>query len=450
MPGLLDPLFRGGAVDAVFTDTATLQGMLDFEAALARAEAGLGIIPLGADTAIAAHCRADRFDLDALAHAAAKAGNTAIPLVKALTARVAAADPDASRFVHWGATSQDIMDTGLVLQIRQALPLMDKDLDTLEGYLARLAATHAGTPLAARTWMQQALPTTFGLKAAGWMAAVGRGRRALATAGQDCLVLQFGGAAGTLAALGDRGLDVAAALALDLDLALPDLPWHGHRDRLVALGAALGLVAGVLGKMARDLSLLMQTEVGEAFEPAEAGKGGSSAMPHKRNPVACAVALSAAARVPPLVATLFAALPQEQERGLGGWHAEWETLPEIFRLVGGSLRVMADAMAGLEVDAGRMRANLDITRGLLMSESVVMALGQALGRGPAHSLVEKASRQAVAEGRGLGDVLATLPEVTAHLSPEQLAAALDPSSYLGMAPEFVARALAARESSRDA
>ncbi|TWB28381.1 3-carboxy-cis,cis-muconate cycloisomerase [Nitrospirillum bahiense] len=450
MPGLLDPLFRGGAVDAVFTDTATLQGMLDFEAALARAEAGLGIIPLGADTAIAAHCRADRFDLDALAHAAAKAGNTAIPLVKALTARVAAADPDASRFVHWGATSQDIMDTGLVLQIRQALPLMDKDLDTLEGYLARLAATHAGTPLAARTWMQQALPTTFGLKAAGWMAAVGRARRALATAGQDCLVLQFGGAAGTLAALGDRGLDVAAALALDLDLALPDLPWHGHRDRLVALGAALGLVAGVLGKMARDLSLLMQTEVGEAFEPAEAGKGGSSAMPHKRNPVACAVALSAAARVPPLVATLFAALPQEQERGLGGWHAEWETLPEIFRLVGGSLRVMADAMAGLEVDAGRMRANLDITRGLLMSESVVMALGQALGRGPAHSLVEKASRQAVAEGRGLGDVLATLPEVTAHLSPEQLAAALDPSSYLGMAPEFVARALAARESSRDA
>ncbi|MBB6250977.1 3-carboxy-cis,cis-muconate cycloisomerase [Nitrospirillum iridis] len=450
MPGLLDPLFRGSAVDAVFTDAATVQGMLDFEAALARAEAALSIIPAGADIAIACQCRVEQIDLDALALAAAKAGNTAIPLVKALTAKVAAADRDASRFVHWGATSQDIMDTGLVLQIRQALPLVDEGLAALEGHLARLAATHAETPLAARTWMQQALPTTFGLKAAGWMAAVGRARRAVAASGRDCLVLQFGGAAGTLAALGDRGLEVAEALARGLDLILPDLPWHGHRDRLVALGAALGLVAGVLGKMARDLSLLMQTEVGEAFEPAEAGKGGSSAMPHKRNPVACAVALSAATRVPPLVATLFAAMPQEQERGLGGWHAEWETLPEIFRLVGGSLRVMTDTMAGLEVDAARMRANLDITRGLLMSESVVMALGEALGRGPAHSLVEKAGRQAVAEGRALGEVLATLPEVTAHLSPQQLAAALDPSGYLGMAPQFVARALAARNSSRDA
>ncbi|TWB39750.1 3-carboxy-cis,cis-muconate cycloisomerase [Nitrospirillum pindoramense] len=449
MPGMLDPLFRGSPVDAVFTDAATVQGMLDVEAALARAETGLGVIPPGADSAIAAQCQAGHFDLDALARSAAKAGNTAIPLVKALTARVAAADRDASRFVHWGATSQDVMDTGLVLQIRQAVALVDHDLGALEGHLARLAERHAETPLAARTWMQQALPTTFGLKAAGWMAAVARVRRAVAAAGHDCRVVQFGGAAGTLAALGDRGLEVAAALAHELDLALPDLPWHGHRDRLVALGAALGLVAGVLGKMARDLSLLMQTEVGEAFEPAEVGKGGSSAMPHKRNPVACAVALSAANRVPPLVATLFAAMPQEHERGLGGWHAEWETLPEIFRLVGGSLRVMVDTMAGLEVDAGRMRANLDITHGLLMSESVVMALGEALGRGPAHSLVEKASRQAVAEGRSLGEVLVALPEVTTHLSPEQLAAALDPAHYLGMAPHFVARALAARTPSRD-
>ncbi|WP_044564590.1 lyase family protein, partial [Azospirillum sp. B4] len=210
MSRLLDPLFRGGAVDAVFTDTATVQGMLDFEAALARAEAGLGIIPAGADGAIAVHCRAEAFDLEALAVAAAKAGNTAIPLVKALTAKVAAADRDASRFVHWGATSQDIMDTGLVLQIRQALPLVDEGLGALEGHLARLAEAHAETPLAARTWMQQALPTTFGLKAAGWMAAVGRARAAVAAAGRDCQVLQFGGAAGTLAALGDRGLTCGA------------------------------------------------------------------------------------------------------------------------------------------------------------------------------------------------------------------------------------------------
>jgi 3-carboxy-cis,cis-muconate cycloisomerase len=222
------------------------------------------------------------------------------------------------------------------------------------------------------------------------------------------------------------------------------LPWHGHRDRLVDLAAALGLLVGVLGKMARDLSLLMQTEVAEAFEPTGQGRGGSSTMPHKRNPIACAVALAAATRVPPLVATLLAAMPQEQERGLGGWHAEWETLPEIFLLASGALHHMADAAAGLTLDTERMRANIDATRGLVMAEAVTMALAERIGKHEAHDLVESACRRALAESAHLRDVLAREPSVTAQLTPEALDRLFAPESYLGMAERFVERVLAAR------
>ena len=339
---------------------ARLQGMLDFEAALARAEASIGLFPrCAADVHRPAPAEADLFDIAALARDTAQAGNPAIPMVKQLTALVAKHDPAAARFVHWGATSQDAIDTGLVLQIRAGLAGIEPDLQRLTAALAALAETHAKTVMIGRTLLQQAVPVTFGLKAAGWLAAVERTRARLAAAGRAAQVLQFGGAAGTLAALGDRGLDVAAALAKELDLALPELPWHGHRDRLVDVAAALGLLVGTLGKMARDLSLLMQTEVAEAFEPAGQGRGGSSTMPHKRNPIACAVALAAATRVRHLVATLLAAMPQEQERGLGGWHAEWETLPEIFLLASGALHHMADAIAGLTLDTERMRDNID-------------------------------------------------------------------------------------------
>jgi 3-carboxy-cis,cis-muconate cycloisomerase len=295
-----------------------------------------------------------------------------------------------------------------------------------------------------RTLLQQAVPVTFGLKAAGWLAALERTRARLAEAGRAAQVLQFGGAAGTLAALGERGLDVAAALAKELDLALPALPWHGHRDRLVDLAAALGLLAGTLGKIARDIALLMQTEVAEAFEPAGEGRGGSSTMPHKRNPIACAVALAAATRVPQLVGTLLAAMPQEQERGLGGWHAEWETLPEIFLLASGALHHMADAIAGLAVDPERMRQNIEATRGLVMAEAVTMALVNRIGKHDAHKLVESACRRASAEGVHLRDVLAREPVVTAQLTPEQLDRLFAPETYLGMAERFVQRALAAR------
>ncbi|HUN51657.1 MAG TPA: 3-carboxy-cis,cis-muconate cycloisomerase [Candidatus Sulfotelmatobacter sp.] len=444
--GLLDRLFGSPDLAAIFSDRGRLQGMLDFEAALAAAEARTGVIPAAAAPAIAAHCRAELFDVAALAESAAAGGNPAIPLVKELTALVAAADRTASGFVHWGATSQDAMDTGLVLQLRQALAPLDADLAELADALAGLAARHKATPMPGRTWLQHALPITFGLKAAGWLDAVERYRARLAAMKPHLLVLQFGGAAGTLAALGDQGLAVATALAAELDLALPALPWHSERDRLAEFAGLLGALTGTLGKMARDLSLLMQTDVGEVFEPAAEGRGGSSTMPHKRNPVASAAVLAAATRAPGLVATMLAAMVQEHERGLGNWPAEWTALPELVVLAGGALAQMRETMAGLEVDAARMRANIDATRGLMLAEAVTMALGARLGRQAAHQRIEAACRRAVAEGRHLRDILAADPVVSAELPGAALDRLFDPLNYLGSADAFVERVLAARRS----
>jgi 3-carboxy-cis,cis-muconate cycloisomerase len=441
---LLGTLFGTAEMSAVFDDRSRLQGILDFEAALASAEASSGVIPADAAPVIAEACDAGLYDLASLGRATAKAGNPAIPIVKALTHEVERRNAKAAHFVHWGATSQDAIDTGLVLQIAHALPLLDSDLDRLEACLARLAEQHATTLMVGRTLLQHAVPITFGLKAAGWLSAVIRARRRLGEAGQRARVLQFGGAAGTLASLGSRGLEVAARLAEEFHLELPDLPWHGHRDRLADLAAALGLAAGVLGKIARDLSLMMQTEVSEAFEPEEAGKGGSSAMPQKRNPVACTVALAAATRVPGLVATLLAAMPHEHERGLGGWHAEWETLPEIFALVAGAARRMAESCDGLEVDAARLRENLDRTRGLVMAEAVTLALAEEVGLLEAHALVGAASRRASAEGRRFIDVLKEEPAVAQRIAAGDLDRITDPERYLGEASRFIARVLARR------
>jgi 3-carboxy-cis,cis-muconate cycloisomerase len=443
---LLGPLFASEAMTAVFSDHGRLQGMLDFEAALAQAEAEAGLIPTAAAAPIAAAAQAERFDVAALARQTAESGIPSIPLIKQLTALVAAKDPAAARFVHWGATSQDVMDTGLVLQIGKGLAALKPELERLSAALAGLAESQARAPMIGRTWLQHAVPVTFGLKAAGWLDALERCRRRLDEAGRAARVLQFGGAAGTLATLGARGLDVAAALARALALDLPALPWHASRDRLVNLAAALALLAGLLGKMARDLSLMMQVEVAEAFEPAAPGRGGSSTMPHKRNPAAAAVALAAAARVPGLVATLLAAMPQEHERGLGGWQAEWETLPEIFLLVSGALGGMTEAMEGLRLDPARMRSNIDATRGLVMAEAVMMALAERIGRLESHHLVEEACRRAVAESAHLKDVLSKDPAVSAQLSPEQLDRLFTPEAYLGMAESFVQRVLAARRS----
>src|SRR3984893_15658230 len=365
---LLDPMFRTDAMRAVFSDRSRIQGILDFESALARAQSRLGIIPAAAAQAIQTHCIADLFDISTIATGAATAGNVAIPVVTALTRLVAAAPGDAreasspaspASFVNGGAPSQDAIDTGLVLQIRNAGETLDVDAKRLSRALRALAEKHAATPILGRTWVQQAVPITFGLKAAGWCGVVERSRPRLGRAAQAASVVQFGGAAGSLAALGNCGLDVAEALAKELHLDVPDLPWHAHRDRIVEVGSAVGMLIGTLGKIARDISLLMQSEVAEVAEPSVPGRGTSSSMPQKQNPVACATVLAAATRAPGLVAALLSAMPQEHERGLGGWHAEWETLPDLFLLASGAASHMSTAIEGLDVNADRMLDSID-------------------------------------------------------------------------------------------
>lgn len=439
---LFDAYFTQPAMRAIFSDHGRVQGMLDFEAALARAEARVGVIPASAVAPIAAACRAERYDFDALAQAICSAGNSAIPLVKALGRQIAAEDVEAERYVHLGATSQDAMDSGLVLQLRAAIELLESDLAQLADALASQAEAHAGTPLVGRTWLQHATPVTLGMKIAGWLGAITRHRQRLNELKPRLLCLQFGGASGSLAALGEQGFAVAQALADELNLQLPEQPWHTQRDRLVEFASLLGLIAGSLGKLGRDLSLLMQTEAGEVFEPSAPGKGGSSTMPHKRNPVGAAVLIGAATRAPGLVATMFSAMPQEHERSLGLWHAEWEALPELCCLVSGALQQALVLVPGLEVDAERMRANLDLTRGLVLAEAVSIALAQRIGRDAAHHLVEQCCKQAVKDGAHLREALGAHAEVAAQLNAEELDRLLDPAHYLGQARRWVERALA--------
>ncbi len=393
---LLAPLFSSAAMRAICDDATYLQHMLDFEAALARAEAAAGVIPDGAAGPIGNACKADAFDLPVIAEAATRAGNIAIPLVKALTANVAKTDTEAARYVHWGATSQDVIDTATMLMLRAAINALLTDIDRAVAGFAKLARQHRDTAVVARTWLQHALPMPFGLKLAEYAAALHRSRHRLKGLRDSALALQFGGAAGTLAALGDNGLVVAEKLAAELKLPLPAAPWHTHRDRIAEAASVFAILSGTCGKIARDVSLMMQTDVGEAFEPAGAGRGGSSTMPHKRNPVACASALGAATMAPQLAATIFASQVQDHERSAGPWHAEWPTLPTLMLVTSGALAAIVELAEGLEVDTERMRANLDTTHGLIMAEAVTFALADKIGKSDAHHLLEAASKMAVA------------------------------------------------------
>jgi len=384
---LLAPMLSSAAMRGICDDAATLQHMLDFEAALARAEAAVGVIPKTAAAPIATACRAESFDIAELAEAATRSGNLAIPLVKALTALVAKTDAEAARYVHWGATSQDVIDTAGMLTLRAGIDALLTDLDRAIKGFAALARAHRNTAMVARTWLQHALPMPFGLKLAEYAAALHRSKLRLQRLRDEALVLQFGGAAGTLAALGDKGLLVADALARELKLPLPEAPWHTHRDRIAEAASVFAILAGSCGKIARDVSLMMQTDVGEAFEHAGAGRGGSSTMPHKRNPVAAASALGAATMAPNLAATIFAAQVQDHERSACPWHAEWPTLPALMLVTSGALAAIVDLAEGLEVDAARMRDNLDTTHGLIMAEAVAFALADKIGRSDAHHLV---------------------------------------------------------------
>jgi 3-carboxy-cis,cis-muconate cycloisomerase len=439
---LLAPMLSSAAMRTVCDDLTYLQHMLDFEAALARAEAATGVVPASAADAIAKSCRAESFDLAALAEAATRSGNLAIPLVKALTADVAKADAEAARYVHWGATSQDVIDTASMLGLRAAIDALLSDIDRAIAGFAKLATQHRDTAMVARTWLQHALPMPFGLKLAEYAAALHRSRARLLRLRHQALALQFGGAAGTLAALGDNGLRVAERLAHELELPLPAAPWHTHRDRIAEAASVFAILAGTCGKIARDIQLMMQTDVAEAFEPSGEGRGGSSTMPHKRNPVAAATALAAATMAPNLAATIFAAQVQDHERSAGPWHAEWPTMPMLLLVTSGALAATVDIAEGLEVDVARMRVNLDATRGLIMAEAVTMALAEKIGKSEAHHLVETASKKAVADKQRLSDVLEKDPKVTAHLDAEKIANLFEPMAYQGVSQALIDRLLA--------
>src|ERR1700692_2377331 len=439
---LLAPMLSSAAMRAVCDDAACLQNMLDFEAALARAEAAIGVIPDSAAGPIANACRAESFDLTALAGAATRSGNLAIPLVKALTANVAKADAEAARYVHWGATSQDVIDTATMLTLRAGIDALLGDIDRAMTGFARLARQHRNTAMVARTWLQHALPMPFGLKLAEYAAALHRSRTRLQRLRNEALALQFGGAAGTLAALGDNGLAVAERLARELDLPLPDAPWHTHRDRIAEAASVFAILTGTCGKIARDVSLMLETDVGEAFEPSGEGRGGSSTMPHKRNPVAAATALGAAMMAPNLAATIFSAQIQDHERSAGPWHAEWPPLPALLLVTSGALAGIVDIAEGLEVDAARMRVNLEATGGLIMAEAVAFALAEKIGKSEAHHLVKPASKKAVAEKKALRDVLPRAPKVTQQLDAKKLADLFEPMAYQGVSQAMIDRLLA--------
>jgi 3-carboxy-cis,cis-muconate cycloisomerase len=447
---LIESLATTEPLSDVFSDKSVLQAMLDFEIALARVESALGIIPESAARAIAS-VQADVFDIPKLSRESLLGATPGIPLSKALTELVRSKNAEAAKFVHWGATSQDVSDTALVLLLKRARPILADDLTRLGAALRRLAEEHQSTVMLGRTLLQAAPPVTFGLKAAGWLRSIDRGRERLEQCFSEAMLVQFGGASGTAAALGDKGIAVGRALAEELGLGYPDAPWHTHRDPLAALMCACGILAGSLGKMARDISLLMQGEVGEASEPGGAGRGGSSTMPHKRNPIGCTVTLAASHRVPGLVASYLAAMVQEHERAVGGWQSEWSTVASIIQNVGLASASMAEVAEGLTANAQRMRANIVATHGAIFAERAMMLLGPALGRDVAHKIMEEATRRSDAQGRHLSEILAEMPEVAQVLGDAVIRSLEAPEEYLGVADEFRRRLLKAaeRENSED-
>jgi 3-carboxy-cis,cis-muconate cycloisomerase len=439
MSQLMTPLYASTAMRAIMSDRARLQRMLDFEAALARAEAALGVISATGAAAISEACDASQYDIAALVEAQAPSGNIASAVVQALTVAVAARDPAAANVVHWGATSQDVIDTALMLELRAAIDALLIDLDrAIKGFTA-LAGRHRRTLSVARTLMQHALPMPFGLKLAGYGAALARSRERLLRLRREALMLQFGGAAGTLAALGEHGFGVSERMAALLDLQLPEAPWHTHRDRLAEIASSFGILAGTCGKIARDVALMMQTEVGEASEPSVPGRGGSSTLPHKHNPVGAAAALSAAAVAPNLVATVLAAQVQEHERGAGGWHTDWMTFPTLALVTSGALSAVVEIAEGLEIDVERLRANLELTGGQIMAEAVSFALAEKMGRADAHALVRELSQKATQEKRPFKEVLLTEIRVKAHLSGLEIEKLFIPLTYQGSAQTFIDR-----------
>ena len=454
--GLLAPTWAGTPAAAEVMDEAWLQAMLDAEVALARAQYAVGLTPAAAVRAIASVARADRLDLVALAHAARAAANPVVALVTAFTEVVAAKDAAAAEYVHRGSTSQDILDSAAMLVARRVLGLIAADLERTGAALAALADTHRRTVLAGRTLAQHAVPTTFGLKAAGWLQLVGDALvrvRAVAAA----LPAQLGGAAGTLAAYreyalldrgeggdpagGEGGVELLRPFAEALGLAEPVLPWHTVRTPVAEVGAVLQLVTGALGKFALDVQTLSRTEIAEVSEPAAAGRGASSAMPQKRNPALATLIVSAARQVPAHALVLAQCLLAEDERPAGAWHAEWQPLREALRLAGGAAHTAVELAEGLVVHPERMLANLELTGGALVTERLTVVLAPAFGKARAKKLLTAASAEAADTGRPLAEVLSQHPELAALFTPARLSELLDPAHYTGAADALIDRAL---------
>jgi 3-carboxy-cis,cis-muconate cycloisomerase len=431
-------IFGDPEMRRIWSDENRTQRYLDFEAALARAQASIGMISKQAAAEIARVCRVENIDFARLEKETLNIGYPVLGVVHQIASLC---EGDAGNYCHWGATTQDITDTATVLQMRESFELIGGMLDAAIAATAKLARDHRDTPMAGRSNLQQAVPITFGFKMARLLATLRRHKQRLAELRPRLEVFEFGGACGTLASLGDRGLDVQAALADELGLAQPEIAWHTERDRIAEAGCFLGLLTGTLGKFATDLKLMMQTEVGEASEPFVPNRGSSSTMPQKRNPISSVYITACAASVRQHVAALLDAMMEDHERATGPWEIEWIVLPSIFTLAAGALKQAVFVLEGLEVHADQMAANLDLTHGLIVSEAVMMGLAPALGRDRAHDLVYELCHRAGSESTPLSELLRQNKEISSQLNADKIKQLTDPAGYLGLAGVMVDRVL---------
>ena len=435
-------IFSSEAMRSVWSDENRTAKYLDIERALAVVQGRLGIIPADAAAEIARNCDIAKIDMEKLRVQTERIGYPVLGVVSQLNALCR---DRLGEYCHWGATTQDITDTATVLQIREGLDIIDDELRAISSLLAELSRRHRDTPVIGRSNLQQAIPVTFGFKTASILAGIERHRERLAQLRPRVLMGEFGGACGTLASIEKGAMETQAGLMMELGLAQPDIAWHTVRDTIAEVGAFLGIVGGSLGKIAMDVKLMMQHEVGEVYEPYAPGRGSSSTMPQKRNPISSCYIHAAVSMVRQHAAALMDAMVADHERSTGPWEIEWIALPEAFCLLAGALKQTRFVLKGIEVDAGRMRANIDITEGLVMSEAVMMGLGPHIGREHAHDLVYDLCRQATESRRPLIDLLCDHPEVNRHLDRPALARLLDPSNYLGQAGVMVDKVLSRLE-----
>lgn len=441
MQRLYENLFYNKQVNEIFTTESFIQYMLQFEAALANAQATRNLIPASAAKIIEESSKTSNINIDSLITEVAVGGNAAIPLIRQLTQAVKTKDAEAAKYVHFGATSQDVIDTAITLQLRDALKIIEKDLQQLINQLVSLIEVHRNTIMIGRSFMQHARPITFGFKVAGWLDGLSHSKKRVDKLLADDFALQLGGAVGTLSGLQDKGLQVAETMSVLLQLNMPAIPWHTQRDRFAETATTLGILTGNIGKIAKDISLLMQTEIAEVFEPSAPGKGGSSTMPHKRNPVGCIAILANANRVPNLVATMLSCMIQDHERATGNWHAEWETLTDIVQLTAGAVHQAYIITNGLEVDAAKMRSNIELTNGLIYAENITLALTDHIGKADAHALIEVLCKEAMQQKMHLKLIIEKNHKITQYFSAKKIDDLFDHKNSIGICDLFIGRVL---------